>query len=84
MATEVEVLELLYSLVRAMRPAVIVETGTYSKGIGTYYLATAARDNGFGEVHTAEPFAHLATETRLRLAAKGLRTSQSIRRPEWT
>jgi len=71
MATEVEVLELLYSLVRAMRPAVIVETGTY-KGIGTYYLATAARDNGFGEVHTAEPFAHLAREARSRLAAKGL------------
>ncbi|MFE6176117.1 O-methyltransferase [Streptomyces sp. NPDC056464] len=45
--------ELLYNLVRAVRPATIVEFGM-SYGISTLYLAAAARDNGAGRVVTTE------------------------------
>src|SRR5580658_61785 len=41
--------ELLYILVRARRPATIVEFGT-SYGISTLYLAAAVADNGMGSV----------------------------------
>lgn len=44
---------LLYSLVRAARPQVVVEFGT-SYGISTLYLAAAVRDNGVGRVVTTE------------------------------
>src|SRR6266498_72215 len=45
--------ELLYSLVRASRPATVVEFGT-SYGISTLYLAAAVADNGVGHVYTTE------------------------------
>lgn len=44
---------LLYSLVRATRPATIVEFGM-SFGISALHLAAAARDNGTGRVVTTE------------------------------
>ncbi len=44
---------LLYSLVRATRPATIVEFGM-SFGISAVHLAAAARDNGAGRVVTTE------------------------------
>lgn len=45
--------KLLYNLVRATRPATIVEFGT-SFGISTLHLAAAVRDNGTGHVLTTE------------------------------
>ncbi|NEA31111.1 class I SAM-dependent methyltransferase [Streptomyces sp. SID13031] len=45
--------QLLYSLVRAARPATVVEFGT-SYAISTIYLAAALVDNGIGEVLTTE------------------------------
>ncbi|MEU6140666.1 class I SAM-dependent methyltransferase [Streptomyces sp. NPDC047081] len=45
--------DLLYSLVRAVRPATVVEFGM-SYGISTLYLAAAVRDNGTGRVVTTE------------------------------
>src|SRR5215213_2331444 len=45
--------ELLYNLVRAIRPATVVEFGT-SFGISTLYLAAAVRDNGTGRVISTE------------------------------
>ncbi|MFJ8057421.1 O-methyltransferase [Streptomyces sp. NPDC096142] len=45
--------KLLYNLVRAVRPATVVEFGT-SFGISTLYLAAAVRDNGTGRVITTE------------------------------
>ncbi|OZF26095.1 class I SAM-dependent methyltransferase [Rhodococcus sp. 14-2483-1-2] len=48
---------LLYSLIRATRPATVVEFGT-SFGISTLHLAAAVRDNGFGRVVTTEMNAH--------------------------
>ena len=44
---------LLYSLVRAARPATIVEFGM-SFGISALHLASAVRDNGTGRVVTTE------------------------------
>ncbi len=44
---------LLYSLVRAARPATIVEFGM-SLGISALHLASAVRDNGSGKVVTTE------------------------------
>ena len=52
-STEVEVLDLLQSLVIALKPKVIVETGTFL-GHGTPKLAEGARANGFGKVITVE------------------------------
>src|ERR1044072_5976037 len=45
--------KLLYNLVRAIRPATVVEFGM-SFGISTLYLAAAVRDNGTGRVITTE------------------------------
>ena len=44
---------LLYSLVRAAKPAVVVEFGM-SFGVSTLHLASAVRDNGTGRVFTTE------------------------------
>jgi predicted O-methyltransferase YrrM len=44
---------LLYNLVRAVRPATVVEFGT-SFGISTLHLAASVRDNGTGRVITTE------------------------------
>ena len=45
--------QLLYVLVRAIRPETVVEFGT-SFGISTIYLAAAVTDNGTGHVVTTE------------------------------
>ncbi len=44
---------LLYSLVRATRPAIVVEFGM-SFGLSALHLASAVRDNGTGQVFTTE------------------------------
>lgn len=45
--------QLLYTLVRATRPGLVVEFGT-SLGLSTIHLASAVRDNGVGRVVTTE------------------------------
>ncbi len=62
---------LLYTLVRAARPALVVEFGT-SFGISTLYLAAAVRDNGTGRVVTTELSAAKARAARETFAAAGL------------
>jgi predicted O-methyltransferase YrrM len=62
---------LLYTLVRAARPATVVEFGT-SFGISTLYLAAAIRDNGTGQVITTELSADKASAARQSFAATGL------------
>ena len=62
---------LLYSLVRAARPAAVVEFGT-SFGISTVHLAAAVRDNGAGRVITTELSAAKARAARETFAAAGL------------
>jgi predicted O-methyltransferase YrrM len=53
MSAEVEVLDLLYALVRSLRPKIVLETGTYL-GLSTHHLARAVRDNGVGHVHSCD------------------------------
>lgn len=46
---------LLYSLIRSIKPKVVVETGTH-RGKTTLYLAQALEDNGEGHVYTYDPY----------------------------
>ncbi|MEK8171963.1 class I SAM-dependent methyltransferase [Streptomyces sp. M19] len=62
---------LLYNLVRATRPATVVEFGT-SYGISTLHLAAAVRDNGTGRVVSTELSAHKAATARRTFAETGL------------
>jgi predicted O-methyltransferase YrrM len=62
---------LLYTLIRAARPATVVEFGT-SFGISTIHLAAAVRDNGAGRVVSTELNAAKAAQARANLAEAGL------------
>ncbi|MFJ7587665.1 O-methyltransferase [Streptomyces sp. NPDC097617] len=62
---------LLYNLVRAARPATVVEFGT-SFGISTLHLAAAVRDNGTGRVISTELSAAKAAAARRTFAETGL------------
>ena len=62
---------LLYALIRAARPATVVEFGT-SFGISTIHLAAAVRDNGAGRVVSTELNAAKVTAARANLAEAGL------------
>ncbi|MET9551410.1 class I SAM-dependent methyltransferase [Streptomyces sp. NPDC006645] len=63
--------KLLYNLVRAARPATVVEFGT-SFGISTLYLAAAVRDNGTGRVISSELSADKIAAARRTFAETGL------------
>lgn len=63
--------ELLYNLVRAVRPATVVEFGM-SFGISTLYLAAAVRDNGAGRVITTELSKDKIAATRRTFTETGL------------
>jgi predicted O-methyltransferase YrrM len=63
--------ELLYNLVRAVRPAMVVEFGM-SFGISTLYLAAAVRDNGTGRVITTELSKDKIAATRRTFTETGL------------
>ncbi|MEX3101353.1 MULTISPECIES: O-methyltransferase [unclassified Streptomyces] len=63
--------ELLYNLVRAVRPATVVEFGM-SFGISTLYLAAAVRDNGAGRVITTELSKDKIAAARRTFAEAGL------------
>ena len=62
---------LLYSLVRATRPATIVEFGM-SFGISALQLASAVRDNGSGRVVTTELSAAKIAAAKQTFAKSGL------------
>ena len=62
---------LLYSLVRATRPATIVEFGM-SFGISALHLASAVRDNGSGRVVTTELSAAKIAAAKQTFAKSGL------------
>ena len=62
---------LLYALVRATRPATIVEFGM-SLGISAIHLASAVRDNGAGRVVTTELSAAKVDAAKTTFAEVGL------------
>lgn len=53
MAVELEVGELLASLVRAIKPQTVIETGTH-KGFSTLMIASALKRNGRGHLYTVD------------------------------
>jgi predicted O-methyltransferase YrrM len=63
--------QLIYNLVRAIRPATVVEFGT-SFGISTLYLAAAVRDNGSGRVISTELSKTKAAAARRTFTEVGL------------
>ncbi|MFY1683470.1 O-methyltransferase [Micromonospora sp. WMMD730] len=63
--------DLLYALVRAVRPQTVVEFGT-AYGISTLHLAAAVRDNGVGHVTTTELSATKVKAARANLEEAGL------------
>ncbi len=63
--------QLLYTLVRATRPELVVEFGT-SLGLSTIHLASAVRDNGTGRVVTTELSAAKVAAARSTFADVGL------------
>jgi predicted O-methyltransferase YrrM len=63
--------QLLYNLVRAVRPATVVEFGM-SFGISALYLAAAVRDNGTGRVITTELGKDKIASARRTFAGAGL------------
>lgn len=69
--TEVEVLDLLKSLVVALKPNLVVETGTFL-GHGTLKLAEGVKENGFGRVITVEFDPQIYAHAKRRFAASGL------------
>ena len=62
---------LLYSLVRAARPQIVVEFGM-SFGLSALHLASAVRDNGTGRVFTTELSAAKIAAARATFAEAGL------------
>lgn len=66
-ATEVEVLALLESLIVALKPKVIIETGCYD-GHGTARLVAGVVQNGFGQVYTTDTGHDKSLATTARLA----------------
>ncbi|MFF4483256.1 O-methyltransferase [Streptomyces sp. NPDC001520] len=63
--------KLLYNLVRAIRPATVVEFGM-SYGISTLHLGAAVRDNGTGRVITTEMSKEKIAAARRTFAETGL------------
>lgn len=53
MAVELEVGELLRALVRATKPEIVIETGTY-KGFSTLMIASALKHNDLGHLYTID------------------------------
>lgn len=62
---------LLYSLVRATKPAIVVEFGM-SFGLSALHLAAAVRDNGTGHVFTTELSASKIAAAKQTFAETGL------------
>jgi len=56
--TEVEVSELLWALIRMLKPELVLETGTH-KGISSSYIAQGMEDNQKGQLITFEIIAAL-------------------------
>jgi len=69
--------DLLYALIRASRPATVVEFGT-SYAISTIYLAAAVTDNGAGHVFSTELSATKIAAARANLAEAGVAPAATV------
>jgi prolipoprotein diacylglyceryl transferase len=71
MTAEVEVLEFLRSLVRTLKPQIVVETGTFM-GISTLWIAEGLKANGFGKIVTCEYDPAVFAKAKQRIDKSGL------------
>jgi len=71
MTAEFEVLDFLKALVVAMKPELVVETGTFL-GTSTLRIAEGLRENGFGRVITCENDPKVFEEAKKRFEKSGL------------
>ena len=69
--TELEVLEFLKTLVKTIKPKLVLETGTFL-GHGTVKLAEGIRENGFGRVITIEADPAIRANANRRFKELGL------------
>jgi len=68
---ETEVLDFLYALVHMVKPRSVIETGTWL-GRSTIAIASALRDNGFGQVTSIELNPEAADVARRNVEESGL------------
>lgn len=71
MTAEVEVLELLKTLVTTLKPELIVETGTFS-AVSTLRMAEGLKENGLGRIISCEYDAKVFAKAQERVAKSGL------------
>lgn len=79
MSVTLEEADLLYALVRALKPRNVLELGT-GLGLSAFFIASALKENGDeGYLMTAEPDSAFAVEALLLL----VNLPATVRRPPW-
>ena len=71
MTAEVEVLEFLRTLITTIKPALVVETGSFL-GVSTLWMAEGMRANGFGRIVSCEFDLVVFAKAQEKIAASGL------------
>ena len=78
MTAEVEVLEFLRTLVTTVKPALIVETGSFL-GVSTLCMAEGLRANGFGKIVSCEFDPVVFAKAKQKIEASGLQQFIELR-----
>jgi hypothetical protein len=78
MAGDMSLGELLYALIRGLRPEVVIETGV-AHGITSAYILAGLSDNGIGELHSID----LPTRAMIRSGLVGAAVPDELR-GRWT
>jgi predicted O-methyltransferase YrrM len=71
MTAEAEVLEFLYTLVTTIKPALVVETGSFL-GVSTLWIAKALKANVFGRIISCEFDPVVFAKAQEKIASSGL------------
>jgi predicted O-methyltransferase YrrM len=71
MTAEAEVLEFLRTLITTVKPALVVETGSFL-GVSTLWIAEGLKANGFGKIISCEFDPVVFAKAKEKIAASGL------------
>jgi predicted O-methyltransferase YrrM len=71
MTAEAEVLEFLRTLITTIKPALVVETGSFL-GVSTLWIAEGLKTNGFGKIISCEFDPVVFAKAKEKIAASGL------------
>ena len=71
MTAEAEVLEFLRTLITTVKPALVVETGSFL-GVSTLWIAEGIKANGFGKILSCEFDPVVFAKAKEKIAASGL------------